>query len=227
MKKILFLSVGLISFSLILFNAGCDSIISTTEGTIEYGSEIINKDHPMAFVAPSKMTVQFKNSVCKGELSAAAGFFTTTFIADPEKKEVTQLVRLVNSKMAHVFDRKKVEKLNENVYPPFKVEKTKETKEIAGYKCKKAKIIFDNKKHENFDIYYTNAINIKNPNWSTPFHDIDGVMLEYQLLKYGMELRFTAKKIDKNPLENDTFKIPAGYKTVPEKEIDDLFKSLQ
>ena len=225
MKRFLFISF--LFCSVIVLFPGCSGGSSNGEGTIEYEAEILNKDHPMAFVAPSKMTFQFKNSVCRGELSAAMGMFTTVIVSDPEKRNVTQLVRLVHTKIAHVFPEQDMKKQNEKIYPPFKIEKTEEIKEIAGYKCKKAKIIFDGGKHENFDVYYTNDVKIKDPNWSSPFHDIEGVLMEYQMLKYGMELRFTAKSIDEKPVKGSSFDVPKDYKMVPEKEIDALFKSFE
>lgn len=197
-----------------------------SEGVIEYDAEPVDKAHPMADLAPTKMTVRFKDNKSCVDLSAGMGLFSTSFISDPETRTMTQLVKLLNKKYAHVFDSIELRKENEKT-PKMAIQKTNETKMIAKYKCRKARVTFPGTDLPGFDIYYTTDINIQNPNWSNPFSEIEGVLLEYQMTRHGMEMHFTAKAV--NPIEVDdaVFEVPEDYKVIGKPELDDLFNAFQ
>ena len=75
-----------------------------TEGVIEYAASPVDKNSPFAAYAPSKMSFKFKDSKCRGELSAGMGILTTVFISDPDQMKVIQLIRVLRDKSAHVFN---------------------------------------------------------------------------------------------------------------------------
>src|ERR1035437_692720 len=84
-------------------------------------------------MAPSKMTVKFKNNLSSAEMSAGMGLFSTSFIADPQKKSLIQLVKLLNKKFSMVLNETDLKKENELFN--LEIIPSKETKMIAGYKC--------------------------------------------------------------------------------------------
>ncbi len=104
---------------------------------------------------------------------------------------------------------------------------TNETKVIAGYTCKKMKVIPLDKKTAPFDIYYTDELDIKDPNFTTPFYKIPGVLMEYQLEKFGLEIKFTAKSVKQVPVDDKCFHVPHEYRKVSEKEMKRIFEDLQ
>jgi GLPGLI family protein len=225
MKKRLFIS--LIGFVYILIFIGCgqsdDKFIS--EGAIEYTASVVDQNNPMASLAPSKMTIKFKNNKSNAEMSAGMGLFSTSFISNPEAKTMTQLVKLLNKKFSLVHDEAKIKKENDDF--PLEITPSKETKLIAGYKCEKAHIKLNGEDPTEFDIYYTKDLGIKNPNFANPFYKIDGVLMEYQMKKFGLEMKFTAKSVKKEDIDDATFDLPADYKPISEKEMNELFQSLQ
>jgi hypothetical protein len=85
-----------------------------------------------------------------------------------------------------------------------------EEKVILGFKCKKANISFPDSDYK-FSIYYTHDINIKNPNVTNPYKKIDGVLMEFELNMFFLNMRFSADKFI--PLaDNETnFHIPKKY----------------
>src|SRR3954471_10306122 len=184
-RSILFGLIGMI-----IWAAGCketdEKFIS--EGEIEYSAKVIDQSNPIASMAPSKMTIRFKADKSCAEMSTGLGLFSTSFISDPSEKTVTQLVKILNKKFMLIQNEKSIEK--ENAVYSFRFIPTKETKLIAGYNCTKVHVVPTDETMPPFDLYYTDELNIKDPNFASPFKEIKGVLMEYQMKKFGLEMRF-------------------------------------
>ena len=63
--------------------------------------------------------------------------------------------------------------------------------------------------NNNFSL--SEEIDIKNINWCTPFNEIDDVMLEYNLIQYGIEMKFKAINISETKVSDDFLKIDEDY----------------
>ena len=85
---------------------------------------------------------------------------------------------------------------------------TKQKKVIAGYNCNKVEVVPDDKSIPPFDVYYTDELDIKDPNFASPYKEIKGVLMEYQLKKFGLEMRFEAKSVRKELIEDKYFQVP-------------------
>ncbi len=226
MKNRLLLVVGVIG--IFLWAVACqekkeEKFIS--EGEIEYKAVAVDEDNPMASMAPTKMIIKFKANKSCAEMSAGMGLFTTSFISDPETKSVTQLVKLLNKKFLLVKDRETI--LRENQNDSMDLVPTNETKEIAGYNCFKIRVIPKDGSSQPFEIYYTKELNIKEPNFSNPYYKVDGVLMEYKMKKFGLEMKFVATKIKNKVVDDNCFEVPTGYKKVTEKEMKAIFDGLQ
>jgi hypothetical protein len=221
-RSILFGIIGIV-----IWAAGCkqtdEKFIS--EGEIVYNATVIDQNNPMATMAPSKMTVRFKANKSCAEMSAGMGLFSTSFISDPEKKTVTQLVKILNKKFISTLDEKAIDKDNQHF--PMELIPTTETKIIAGYKCIRTHVIPKDKEAAPFDIYYTEELNIEKPNFGNPFYHVNGVLMEYQLKKFGLEMKFIAKSVKSDRVDDKCFQIPQDYKKVTEKEMKAIFDDLQ
>jgi GLPGLI family protein len=196
-----------------------------SEGAIEFDAVVVDQDNPMASMAPSKMTIKFKNNISSAEMSAGMGLFTTSFISNPQTKTLTLLFKLLNKKYASVQTDQEIKKENDSYH--FEITPTKETKIIAGYNCLKAHVKLKDNSAPDFDIYYTQDLDIQNPNFANPFNMVDGVLMEYQMKKFGLEMKFTAKSVKKDNIEDSSFELPSDYKKISQKEMDELFKGLQ
>jgi hypothetical protein len=51
--------------------------------------------------------------------------------------------------------------------------------------------------------------------------------MEYQMKKFGLEMKFTAKTVKPEDIDDSTFELPADYKTISKEEMDNFFLSLQ
>ena len=203
-----------------------------SEGIIDYEVSYpsISPDDMLAGLMPSAMSMKFKNNRFNAELSAGMGMFKTNFISNSNEHNLINSVKLINKKYATKLDKEAVSKMNEK-YSHFYISKLDETKEIAGYKCKKALVVFDDVANESFYVYYTDEINIKDPNWSNIFKDISGVLLEYQMERYGIMMKFTAKSVTKAKVEDSEFQLSSDYENLTladlEKEINAIFETFK
>lgn len=212
---------------LIMFTVSCgpDNDKEISEGAIEYDAMVVDQAHPMANLAPSKMTMKFKNNRASAEMSAGMGLFSTTFISDPETKSFIQLVKLLNKKFSLVQNVEDIKR--ENALYPVEVTPTQETKLIAGYKCTKAHVKLKDDSGTEFDIFYTKELSIKDPNFCNPFYMVDGVLMEYTMKKFDLEMRFTAKAVKREDVDDAIFELPADYKKISQQEMNELFEGLQ
>lgn len=218
----------LLSSALLLLSLQSCSIFTTekvSEGLIQYEITYPSsaEDDLMAGLMPSEMKLHFKNDKTIGELTAGMGMFSTALVSNPEKKLLTQTVKIMNKKFMNTSDGKQVDKLIDEE-PKMKIDFINETKVIAGYTCKKAIITIPESK-EKFEVFYTRDIKIKNPNWFLPLREIDGVLMEYKLKRYNIEMKFTAKSVSKVDVDDKIFEVSNDYKKISQKEMDEMLMS--
>ena len=91
------------------------------------------------------------------------------------------------------------------------------TKEIAGYKCKKAKMtitikVIDSVTTSTFDVYYTDEI----PNYDGKkgqFSGLKGFPLEYSIGDGAFTMNVIATEVKPQSVTDDTFIVPAGFES--------------
>lgn len=217
-----FFSLILIVVSLVLFSdckSGNEKIVD--EGIIEFDVTAVDPNHPWAGMIPTTAVLKFKDDKFVLEMSTM-GMFTTTFICDQETKTLTQMVKFLDIKQACIENETEIKK--ENLGYKIKFEESKETKMIAGYKCKKIKVTMVDKPEVNFEAFYTGEMGAENVNNLSPYNGIKGMLMQYRLKKMGLELEFTAKKVKKEEITDNTFELPAYFKVVSKTEIEKIFQ---
>jgi GLPGLI family protein len=138
------------------------------------------------------------------------------------------MVKLINKKYILTLEGENIQKSLDNL-PKYNIEYTGETKKILKYVCNKAIITVNNEANDAFTVYYTDRIKIETPNWSNQFKGIDGVLLEYQYEKYGVKMKFEAKKIKFTEIDDIEFEIDEKYEPITETamttEMEEIFSS--
>ncbi|MSP69177.1 MAG: hypothetical protein EXR20_02770 [Bacteroidetes bacterium] len=216
-------STRVLSVSVIVILIGaCSNLYKKdiAEGVIEYSCNALDKKENLSFTIPSKMLVKFKNDYYAAELEAGLGFAKMKFISDPIKKEFRSQVFFFEKRQS-TMNFSEVEMSN-HYLPDYDVVYGKETQIIAGYKCEKATLKFKNGT-PSYDIWFTKQIAIKNPNWSNAYYKIDGVLMNYCMKKYGLELHFIATSVSIATIDDSYFNINEEYKDVKNSEIEKLF----
>ncbi|MGB0888151.1 MAG: hypothetical protein ACPGSL_08525 [Vicingaceae bacterium] len=222
----------LITIALLTF-IGCGKKPSgKSEGVISFKVSYpkMDKKNFMLDFMPQKMKLKFKDDKYKTSLAAGMGMFKMHFIINPQDEEFSQLVKLIDKKYALTLNGDDILESTSKL-PNYSVEHTGETKKILNYVCEKAIITVGNDKNDAFTVYYTDKIEIENPNAGTQFKDIDGVLLEYQYEKYGICMKFVAQDIQFSPVDDSEFEINKEYNSISEaemnKEMQEIFDSFK
>lgn len=220
MRKFSLRSLLLCAVALTLHNCS-DGIFNQKlkEGIIEYKAEPVNAKESMAMWAPDEMEVKFKDGLWVANLEAGMGAMRMDFISDPTKKQFVSLVSFLG-KFYSVMEQPEIDTTNYYL-PEYDVTYPGEKKKIAGYDCEKAVLNFKDGTPA-MVVWYTKDIQISNPNWANCFYKIDGVLMDYNLRKFGLELHFTASSVSEAQIDQSVFEVPADYKLKPNGELEKM-----
>lgn len=194
-----------------------------SEGVIEYAITYPETEENSLFsgLFPDKMVMYFKDGKTAYTMTGGMGLFKTTIIANPDNNEVIQMVKVMNKKIAFIYDSMAMEQIDKE-FPVKEIRFDDHFRQIAGYNSQQAVITMANNYPE-FNVFFTKDINLLNANWATPFRSIDGVLLEYRLRQYNIDMKFSATSVLKESVEDSLFTLPADYKLVPKEELDQIF----
>jgi GLPGLI family protein len=186
---------------------------------ITYGDDV---DAQTAAMMPKTMKIIIKGNKSRMEMSMG-GMGTTVVIFDADKKDAITLMDMMGQKYAMTMTTEEIEAQNTDV-PDVDVDVTGETKEIAGYKCKKAIIKEKGDSGREHIVYFTDELGSGALNYNNPtYKNIDGVMLEYSSAEEGMSMKFSAIKVEKKKVSDKDFEIPEGYKVMTMDEFKNMF----
>lgn len=206
-KSILFIFIFLISLSK---SSSAQTNYGLKSGKLVFGISMLGdqmSDQQKAMM-PTESIMYFKDDKSRVEISMSMG--TTIIISDNKTKKTTVLMDFMGNKIAMETDQTETKKEMEK-NGKYKVELLDGSKEIAGYKCKKAKITQTHDGKEfSFDVWYTKEISANNAS-SNGIDGIDGCMLEFEIFQNGMRMKMTTKSITSQDVDASKFIIPDGY----------------
>jgi hypothetical protein len=201
------------------------------EGYIEYAIEYDDSIAPPKFNAnmrPDKMVIKFKNNNTINKIEGLSGAFSFAFIQNKQDETAYLLIKLLNKKLFYkeaLTPEKYPFAFNE--MPKLTIEETNRKEQLLGYNCNVAIGRFDDPQHKPFYIYYTQEINIANPNSNTPFEVIDGVMLKFTTIMFGQKMNILASSVKQTKVSDEDFVIPRDYEEVDVDVVKDVVELLQ
>jgi len=209
-------------FILIAFYS-CDKFFVNDQGVITYELKYLEdeKDKPVISLLPTEMEFYYKDDNTCQKVEGWMSIFSIIGISDFKTGTKYALLKIMADKYMY-----KSSGSTAFGYEPMegkKIEFTDEIKEIAGYKCKKAIVKY---KGDEFDVYYTDKIKIKNPNWNNPYKEIKGVLMEYQISMFDIKTEIKAVKIENNEVDDGVFVVPDGYNEVTKQKMEDVINNL-
>ena len=190
------------------------------EGRVTYEISVDGGNLPpeaKAMFEGSELNIYVKGSKSRSDVQM--GFQNTSTISDAKTNTSVMLMEMMGNKYKIIPDPKKEGKPTD-----ISVKYLDETKEIAGYKCKKAEVTFKDQKGEaqSTTIWYTEEISnhFGHDSRSAQIKDIKGMLLQYEMnAERGMKMKMTAKTVSKESVPDSKFEIPSGYK---ETTLEDL-----
>ena len=216
----------------IIFLLGCDDNVknehNNKEGKLEYKivySEHFQKDGATTFL-PDKMISLFKDDKTLISIKGGFGLYNLKYISRASGDTCFTLFKLFDKKLYYPMDDKQtLFVFNELGRPDIKLFKDS-VKVIAGFNCKKAVISFPKRDVRAIEAYYSEEIGEKNPNKSTPFEKIPGVMMEFNFFYKNLSFNLTAQKFTPLIIEAAEFQLPKEYKETTEEEIESFIGTL-
>jgi len=217
-----------------LFLSACDNPIFQSvidEGKIEYRITYPNvaKNNVMLELMPKKMMTSFVDNNYRSDIVAGMGIFKTSIIFNKGNDKLIHSIKMLRTKYASELTEEDFKKFNPE-FNAVEVSLSDETKEIAGYHCKAADIKVLGDIVWTFKIFYTEEIAIANANSHTPFKEIKGVLMEYEVLSHNILMRFTATKVIREEIKLAAMELEDGYEMVKpvklKSEIEKLFSNI-
>jgi hypothetical protein len=209
---------GYLFFSAVVYSMlatyGCSSGAGEAgEGRIVYKVTIEGEDMDpmMSAMMPSEITTHFKGSTTATVISMGMGMMETRMISDAAGRNYSTLISAMGKKVAMVLNGELVDR-NFADRVPLKVRITDEKMEIAGMNCIKA-VITDSTQNT-YDVYYTESLGKGDYNWSTPYREIKGMLMDYSIRFDNVVMRLTAKEIIMEPSDTSVFSVPEGYQII-------------
>lgn len=220
MKKIL-LSLALIVGSISVNYA------QITEGHVTYKIDISTENPDMEMVVGmmqgSTLDIYFKEKVTRAEMKMGSMMNMTT-ISDEKSGKILMLMSGMIGKKAISTSAEELEGDAAKEKPKYDVELVDETKEIAGYKCKKA-ILTDEEGNETV-FWYTEEIEASKKGQSYLNENVPGYPMQYEInnggLVMGMTVTNISKELSKNDLKLFEMKIPEGYTEMTMEELQQM-----
>jgi GLPGLI family protein len=181
----------------------------------------------MESMLPKILTIYFKNDQSRVEMNTSMG--STAVLSDNTKKEVIVLMDMMDKKIAikqsqEDLAKKEAELKKSGKMPDFTIVETKETKIIAGYKCKKAIVQYtlDGKKEQMICYYTEDLPRVNSSTDNMALKEIKGFLMEYNINQSGIQMRILAKNVKAQKVEDKLFLIPDDYKIMTQNEISDM-----
>lgn len=216
MKKILLFSSALL---VLATSALAQKKLKEGKVTYEISYPGLQLDPQQAAMLPTESISYIKNGRSRIENKMGMGMSTVT-ITDSKEGSVVTLIDMMGNKTALKVTKEQAEKEAEQrkIEKPV-IKETNETKEVAGFKCKKAEVT-DSKGNKSI-VWYTPDIEGRTDKGQ--FKGISGFPMEFEVSQQGMTMKFVVKNVSEEKVPDEMFNIPPGYK---EMTMDEFKKSM-
>jgi len=157
------------------------------------------------------------------------GIMNTTIISNVKEKTGIMLMNMMGNKMAidlNEMDLKAVS--DKKAANNIEVTPTNDTKEIAGYICKKYLVtMIQDDNVLNMPVWVTDAIQPETRYNIDDFQSkFEGMPLEYNIMMNGMNIKLIAQDITLNKIDESVFNIPNDYKRITMKEYMNMMQGI-
>ena len=226
------LLLGLLVISL-LIPVSCvnsDSLKPTlSEGTIHYKisypPEI--KRQSIAFLLPRKMDFYFKPGIVRASFKGSLSLYDLDFISDHQKDSSITLLKVLDNKLyVPASETKKLFIFKNQESARVTLEKDT-TRTIQGYKVHRATISDPTTNAlPSYEVWYAPQIWMETLNKNTPFSNIPGALLEFNLSFNNILFQLKAEGIDSLPPPPSVFTVPPNYKVTTIEEIETMISGI-
>ncbi|MCX6334383.1 MAG: hypothetical protein NT092_08775 [Bacteroidia bacterium] len=195
------------------------------QGEIHYAIEYGGNVGSFKEIMPKTLIVSFKDDKTLFDISAPIGNSGIYNLSNPEEKIFDTYISLLSWRYYYAA--------KQGETPPgfeamkgMNIRKTSKSMQICGFNCKGAEVRIPSIPDRVFDIWYTNEIDIKNPNIANPFSEIDGVLMDFFFFMGDTEMKFNAETVYKKEISDKTFERKEKFQRISKKEIDEFMSKM-
>jgi hypothetical protein len=221
---VLFLAIVMVACNGLNFNN------DFSEGYIEYAIEY-DESIPFKYdskLRPTKMVIKFKDGNTINRIEGFSGSLSLAFVQNIETQQNYTLIKVFSKKLFYQ------EPIKSDTYPlayaslpKLTITKSNEDVNFLGLKCISAIASSTDSILLQFPILYTNELAISNPNFNSPFEDVEGVMLKFSVTLFNQKMNISATSIKHAKISDDEFTVPKDYEEVDYVTLMDLLELLQ
>ncbi|MCQ2960286.1 MAG: hypothetical protein MJ198_08890 [Bacteroidales bacterium] len=215
LKLLLFTAITLLCIS-------CQK--GNNEGTLTYKIEFNEQEkaeRSIIGLLPETMKYYYKDKSSSMEISAF-GMFRTAYISNFHQKTNSVLFYFMPKKYTcgAKFGEKMIgfDPMQGIILTP-----TKEEKDILGLTAHKIHVSFEDASKEEYDIWYTKDIKVNDPNWHTPYKEVDGVLLDYRIALKGISMHIALSDISDAVVDSTKFSVPKDFVKVDVDSMNVIF----
>jgi hypothetical protein len=174
---------------------------------------------------PKNLVVSFKDDNIIYELISPFGNSGITNLSNPSKEIYDTYLSMFT--IRYFYASKPGE-----LYPGFdamrgmEVKKTARSAVICGFNCKNAEVTFPFDRSKIYNVWYTAEIPVRNPNASTPFNQIDGVLMSFFFFIGRSEFHFEAQNVYRKEIPDKTFERKEKFKRVSKNDINKFINKM-
>jgi hypothetical protein len=189
----------LLILSVLFFFLSCNKTNQSSiyeQGRLEYRISYLNADtdnYDPSFL-PKKMVLEFNQDYSINRIDGFMGFFKLGNITYFRNRRVKTHLKVLDQNYAFNGGRNEM-MCCFDCMDGMRMENDTSRIELAGLKSNKIRITFPDGREE-YGIYYTDAIKLRNPNASNPYSKVDGVLTQFRLIMGPYIMEFTATKFD-------------------------------
>lgn len=220
--------LSIIFISLLFFSYSCreQGGKNINQGEIHYNIEYSGSMGGVPKeVLPQNLIVSFKKNKLLFEMISTFGNSGIINLTNPEEKIFDTYFSLFTIKYYYAA-------AEGELFPGFEamdgmeLKKTSKTAQICGFNCKNAEVTFPSDRSKVMTIWYTNEIDVKNSNISTPFKEIDGVLMDFYFYLGATEVHFSAENVYEKDISDDLFIRRNDFKQVSRDEINKFISKM-
>ncbi len=195
------------------------------QGEIHYNIEYTGNIGLPRELMPRNLIVSFKDDKILFDISGPIGNSGILNLSNPEEGIYDTYISLLT--WHYYYSAQPGE-----IHPGFEamtglqIKKTQKTSVICGFNCKNAEVTVPSRNDRVYQVWYTDEIDVKNPNASTPFAEIDGVLMNFFFIMGPAELHFEAETVYKKEIPDITFERRTKYSRVSKEEITNFINKM-
>jgi hypothetical protein len=175
-------------------------------------------------VLPKNLIVSFKDNKTLFEMISPFGNSGILNLANPEDGIFDTYFSLFTMKYFYAAEPGETFPGLESM-KGMKIKKTSRTSILCGFNCKNAEVTFPGNPKV-YDIWYTDEIDVQGSNASTPYKEIDGVLMNFFFFLGPAELYFTAETVYQKEIPDATFQRRDKFQRISKEEIDKWIKKM-